>query len=495
MKTKIIIVSSFLLVGIVAVAAPPQVTSVTAAQQGGTKLVSVSYNLVLDADQTAFVELWFSHNNGLTYPIHCGSLEGDHGAGLSAGSKTTVWDAGTDWDGQFTSSGKIRVIATYGDEPSGYDGGGGDDGSDGSGQADTSLATVAWDVFWSAGPQGEWYDYTAYFSAHFATKGGNLGLIKVDPSEVTNEKWNEVAEWGMANGYTQLPLVSAEANPDLPMTGINLWQALKWCNARSEKDGLEPAYYMDVSELIGDHNNDGQIINGPDTFSPWSSQDTNNNGKWDEGEAFTDNNYNSVYDGTEFADLNNNSQYDAGRTQVFRQGANIPDYGKTQEVAGNWIANADNCIDWSANGYRLTTWDVFFKLTTGGNHKKDWPWGDESPTSYPQFNDYVEAAIGQPDAPGGPGAADTVQANGYGLKHLIGNVAEWGEMANENNGITKGTVFGGSYLGLDIAYPPESGALFTPTNGAPTRLFNLTMEGPADATSPAIGLRCVRYTD
>ena len=41
MKTKFIVVSSFLLAGIVAVAAPPQVTGVTAGQQGGTKLVNV----------------------------------------------------------------------------------------------------------------------------------------------------------------------------------------------------------------------------------------------------------------------------------------------------------------------------------------------------------------------------------------------------------------------------------------------------------------------
>ena len=82
MKTKIILVSSFLLAGIVAVAAPPQVTSVTAAQQGGSKLVNVSYNLVLDTAQTAFVELWFSHNNGLTYPVHCATVSGDAGAGV-----------------------------------------------------------------------------------------------------------------------------------------------------------------------------------------------------------------------------------------------------------------------------------------------------------------------------------------------------------------------------------------------------------------------------
>jgi hypothetical protein len=495
MKTKTIIVSSFLLAGIFAVAAPPQVTNVTAAQQGGTKLVNVSYNLALDADgnQTAFVELWFSHNNGLTYPIHCSSLEGAHGAGVSAGSKTTVWDAGADWDGQFTSSGKIRVIATYGDEPSGYDGGGGG-GGDGSGQADASLLTVAWDVYWyPSGGGGEWSDYSTYMPNHFVSKGGNLGLVKVDPSEVTNEKWNEVAEWALANGYTQLPLAIANADPNLPMTGINLWQALKWCNARSEKDGLEPAYYLDVSELIGDHNGDGQIINGPDTFTPWQNGDTN--GHWDEGEPFTDNNSNGVFEGIEFADVNSNNQYDAGRTQVFRQGANIPDYGKGADFGGYWLAYSDNCIDWSANGYRLTTWDVFFKLTTGGNHKKDWPWGDEPPTNYPQFNDYVKAALGQPDPSAGPVTADAVQANGYGLKHLIGNVAEWGEIANENGGVNRGTVFGGSYLGLSKADDTPPNVLFTGGGGTPTRLFNLMLEGPVDATSPAVGLRCVRYSD
>ena len=310
MKTKTIIVSSFLLAGVFAVAAPPQVTGVTAAQEGGTKLVNVSYNLALDADQTAFVELWFSHNNGLTYPIHCSSLEGDHGAGVSAGSKTTVWDAGADWDGQFTSSGKIRVIATYGDEPSGYDGGGG--GGGGSGQADASLLTVAWDIFWSPSGGESWSDSSTYFSAHFASKGGNLNNIKVDPTEVTNEKWNEVAEWGMANGYTQLPLASADADPNLPMTGINLWQALKWCNARSEKDGLEPAYYIDVSELLGDWNNDGQIINGPDTFTAWQNGD--DNGHWDEGEPFVDLNGNEVYDGIEFAEKRVFSGEDWGGT-------------------------------------------------------------------------------------------------------------------------------------------------------------------------------------
>ena len=61
-----------------------------------------------------------------------------------------------------------------------------------------------------------------------------------------------------------------------------------------------------------------------------------------------------------------------------------------------------------------------------------------------------------------------MQANGYGLKHLIGNVAEWGEIANENDGVTRGTVFGGSYLGLNLADETQPTVLFT--GGSPTKL-------------------------
>ena len=136
MKKRLLLLAGLL--PTILAAAPPQVTNVTASQQAGTKFVNVSYTLVLDGGQTAFVELWFSHDNGLTYPIACTSVSGDVNASVSAGSKSAVWNAEEDWDHQFTANGKIRVIATYGDEPSGYDGGGGGDGSGGSGSGSGS---------------------------------------------------------------------------------------------------------------------------------------------------------------------------------------------------------------------------------------------------------------------------------------------------------------------------------------------------------------------
>ena len=100
-------------------AAPPVVTAVNASQRPGTKIVDITYNLVLDAGQTAFVELWFSPDNGLTYPIRCLDVTGDVDANVSGipAAKSAEWNAESDWNEKFTNAGKIRVIATYGDSP------------------------------------------------------------------------------------------------------------------------------------------------------------------------------------------------------------------------------------------------------------------------------------------------------------------------------------------------------------------------------------------
>lgn len=484
-------------------ASPPAVSGVIAGQQTASKLVNISYNLAVDGNQTVYVELWFSPNNGLTFPIRCQSVTGHAGPGVGPGAKSVVWDAGADWDGQFTPSGRIRVIATYGSEPSGFKGASSSNPAGGnSSQADSSLLTVAWDQYWfyadwEQDPNNIWQDYSNYLPEHFADNNSSLGLIKVDPNEVSNAKWNEVATWGLNNGYTLLPLMPAEADPELPASGITFWQALKWCNARSEKEGLEPAYYLDLDEAIGDRNGDGLITNGPDTFEAHvSSKDLNMNGDWDPGEPFTDANQNGTFDPLEFVDINNNGVYDPGLTQVFRQGASHPTFG--QEISTGdpnvWFSSVSNSIRWNSNGYRLPASDLFFKLSTGGNHKKKWPWGDQSPAEFANFDIQVIATITGGPVRNGPLTPDLVQPNGYGLKNLLGNVGEWGEYAhisdpNNANPTANAEVFGGSYLGLNkvgetLHGPPD-----------PVSMFNLMFTVPSTTNAPGIGLRCVRYKE
>ena len=201
-------------------------------------------------------------------------------------------------------------------------------------------------------------------------------------------------------------------------------------------------------------------------------------------------------------DVNGNAVYDPGLSQVFRAGANVPDFGtpisNPANAAGGFVSGSP--IKYSADGYRLPLGFVYMKLATGGNHQKKWPWGDENPfaaPAFPQVADYVLADDGDPatgTAPTTPTAATNRQPNQYGLKDLIGNVAEWSEDVWDSATpphIPIAVVYGGSYLGLglaDTAVPPA----FSGT-AAPANLFQLTLEGPLGASSPAIGFRCVSY--
>ena len=120
-------------------AAPPKVSNVTAKQREGTKLVDITYDLALDAGQTAYVEAWFSYDNGLSFPISAKEIEPDGliGAGVNSGENhALVWNAGIDWNQKFTATGKIRIIATYGLQPSGL--------LSGHAIGDSSLVRVEW---------------------------------------------------------------------------------------------------------------------------------------------------------------------------------------------------------------------------------------------------------------------------------------------------------------------------------------------------------------
>jgi formylglycine-generating enzyme required for sulfatase activity len=85
-----------------------------------------------------------------------------------------------------------------------------------------------------------------------------ISSFKMDKYEVTYELWTEVRNWGLAHGYTDLPAgqnggsyhpsgkPATESNN--PVTKVNWYDVVKWCNARSEKDGLTPVYYTNSTQ-------------------------------------------------------------------------------------------------------------------------------------------------------------------------------------------------------------------------------------------------------
>jgi len=60
-------------------------------------------------------------------------------------------------------------------------------------------------------------------------------------TETTKAQWDEVRTWGLANGYNDLAAGSGKA-ADHPVQTVRWWDVVKWCNARSEMEGLTPVY-------------------------------------------------------------------------------------------------------------------------------------------------------------------------------------------------------------------------------------------------------------
>ena len=461
MKTRLLLLSMVCSLVNSLYAAPPSVTSVVASQRTGTKLVDVTYNLALDPGQTAFVEFWFSPDNGLTYPVRCMAIAGDANASISAGNaKSAVWNAEEDWDQQFTSSGKIRVIATYGSHPSGFSGSGNvlNPGWGGS----SSLIEIPWSgvsIFMAPNWQQEMWIL------------GNGDKVSVDPIETTNAKWNDVADWAASNGYDNLPQSPGGSAPEEPRTGITFWQAIKWCNARSEMEGLDPAYYFNYTEANpqGDSNNNGVVEPG------------------------------------EYTDFNGNGNYDAGHTMVFKNGPAISLDLPINAPGMITPPTFEHCIDYNASGYRLPHEIVFLMIAANQTTQNLWPWGDTAPQSLPNFAaEYAVTLFGSapPHNPIGtvltaPSPA-TRPANAYGVKDIIGNVAEFSEAlfagAPPSSALST-TVFGGSYLGFDSVETSITPvfSIINPASGM-SSLFDLVLIGPPDHPAPAIGFRCVTYS-
>ena len=69
-------------------------------------------------------------------------------------------------------------------------------------------------------------------------------------TEVTWSEWQAVQQWGtLVGGYTSLA-VGAGKGAGYPVTNVNWYDVVKWCNAKSEREGLVPAYYTNNAQTV-----------------------------------------------------------------------------------------------------------------------------------------------------------------------------------------------------------------------------------------------------
>jgi formylglycine-generating enzyme required for sulfatase activity len=202
------------------------VSNVRAAQIAGTKNVEILYD-VSDADGgTLTIGVELSGDGGLTYTIPATALSGHVGPGVTPGlNRRIVWNAGADWNNQYVPNARARVTA--------FDG--------------TTPVPPPGMVYIPAGSfqMGDNLDNSSNaLPLHFVTTSGYF----IERTEVPRELWQNVQTWGAANGYS-ISGGSFKA-PAHPVQNINWYEVVKWCNARSQKEGLTPCYYTDDAQTV-----------------------------------------------------------------------------------------------------------------------------------------------------------------------------------------------------------------------------------------------------
>ncbi len=110
--------------------------------------------------------------------------------------------------------------------------------------------------------KGGEFNMGAAFTGNKFTKRSNFPIGSSSPEhkvtvsdfsasrfEIAVEQWRAVQEWAKSNGYSDLPegSLGKSSSEDLrhPVVDITWFDVLKWCNAVSEKQNLNPCYTID----------------------------------------------------------------------------------------------------------------------------------------------------------------------------------------------------------------------------------------------------------
>jgi len=74
-----------------------------------------------------------------------------------------------------------------------------------------------------------------------------VSAFYMDRTEITRVDWDSVYVWATGQGYS-FDNVGGGKGPTHPVHTVNWYDAVKWCNARSEMEGKTPAYYTNPAQ-------------------------------------------------------------------------------------------------------------------------------------------------------------------------------------------------------------------------------------------------------
>jgi chondroitin AC lyase len=77
-----------------------------------------------------------------------------------------------------------------------------------------------------------------------------LSAFSLAPHPVTRAEWNRVYAWAVERGYSFRRGPAPAEQGDAALVGLIWYDAVKWCNARSEMEGRQPVYFTDAARSL-----------------------------------------------------------------------------------------------------------------------------------------------------------------------------------------------------------------------------------------------------
>ena len=198
--------------------APPMVSNIFAAQRAGTPFVDITYDVTADTP-TVQITLAVSSDGGTTFSVPATTLSGAVGSGIETGTgKVITWNAGADWSKQHSTTMRFKVTAE-------------------------DLIIIGFPLI----PAGSFQMGNAMAADTDRTDAPirtvTVSAFYMAQNLVTFSDWDTVRTWGGTHGYPDLSSGLGKA-ANHPVLMITWYDAVKWCNARSEMEGLTPCYTL-----------------------------------------------------------------------------------------------------------------------------------------------------------------------------------------------------------------------------------------------------------
>lgn len=112
---RIVTMAAAIVLGGQLLAEVPKVSNVRASQRDGTKLVDILYDVEDAENDKLTIRIEISSDGGERYIVPAQTFEGAHGSNVIPGKdKKIIWNAGRDWDGEFSDKMRIRITASDG---------------------------------------------------------------------------------------------------------------------------------------------------------------------------------------------------------------------------------------------------------------------------------------------------------------------------------------------------------------------------------------------